>query len=238
MNNTSKLLLINLFFNLVFIYSLFELSIVYVLMGYVWWLFVFTTAISSGYHRHASHNAFKTHYLYKWYYQFMGIFANTGPAISWCIAHRAHHAHSDTELDPTNPKKRFITVFLNIWGYSFIANKKYSKDLLKDKSMKFFYKYYFVIALTTYSLLYLIDFKLFFVLVVCPIVFAFFGFGIVNTLNHRTGKAENNIYSNILIPGEGWHKNHHKESKNYRIGKKWYEIDIPARFIELIAYKN
>ena len=44
------------------------------------------------------------------------------------------------------------------------------------------------------------------------------------------------VHSLILAltnPGECWHKNHHDDPKNYRIGKRWYEIDPPAALIEI-----
>lgn len=235
MSNTTKLIIVNILCHVVFVYALFTLSPIYFLYGYVWWLFVFSTSISSGYHRYGSHGSFKTHKFYEWYYQFMGIFANAGPALSWCVAHRMHHVHTDTDKDPTNPNVNgYLNVFFNLWGYKFIANRKYSKDLLRNKSIQFFYKYYFAIAILTYFAILLISVKLFVVLVVSPVLFAFYGFGMVNTYNHRNGKAENKILTNILIPGEGWHKNHHEDGRNYKIGKKWYEIDLPAYFIKLI----
>jgi fatty-acid desaturase len=36
--------------------------------------------------------------------------------------------------------------------------------------------------------------------------------------------------------GEAWHKNHHQNAANYRFSQRWYEIDPPARIIELLVY--
>jgi stearoyl-CoA desaturase (delta-9 desaturase) len=38
----------------------------------------------------------------------------------------------------------------------------------------------------------------------------------------------------LLTFGEGWHNNHHLHPGDYRIGRKWWEIDLGAYVIKLI----
>lgn len=59
--------------------------------------------ITVGYHRLFTHRAFKAPAFVRYMLAVAGSMAVQGPVISWCAAHRRHHQHSDTELDPHSP---------------------------------------------------------------------------------------------------------------------------------------
>ena len=42
------------------------------------------------------------------------------------------------------------------------------------------------------------------------------------------------VVHNDKIIGEGWHKNHHEDSRNWRIGKTLWQWDPGAWFIKII----
>jgi stearoyl-CoA desaturase (delta-9 desaturase) len=68
-----------------------------------------------------------------------------------------------------------------------------------------------------------------------PVVFAFHGYGLVNLIPHtENGNPKNSWVANILTAGEGWHKNHHEDSRNWRIGKTLWQWDPGAWFIKII----
>jgi len=48
----------------------------------------------------------------------------------------------------------------------------------------------------------------------------------------------NTIIGNILTAGEGWHLNHHEDSRNYKIGRRWWQFDPTAIFIRLIKNES
>lgn len=69
-----------------------------------------------GYHRFLSHKSFK---LSKWF-QYMIITAGlpAGTPIQWAGNHRAHHLHSDRDLDPHSPVVRGFWHAHNGWYYN------------------------------------------------------------------------------------------------------------------------
>ena len=51
-----------------------------------------------------------------------------------------------------------------------------------------------------------------------PFIFAKIGFGLLNSVGHMDGPS-NVPWLNIFISGEGYHKNHHDDSKRVRLHK-------------------
>lgn len=204
------------------------------LASLLWWSFVAATAISSGYHRYFSHKSFKAGEWYEWYVQFVALFANPGPVLTWAASHRMHHRYCDTDKDPHSPKiKGFWKVYMSRWGDNIVIERKFLKGL-STPSTKFFYKHYFEMLFCVAAVLFLIHPLLFVFGFALPIIFAFHGYGLINAFTHRNKGVENSVLANLLTAGEGYHKNHHEEPWNWKIGKKWYHFDTAAWFIGLI----
>ena len=173
------------------------------------------------YHRLLSHKSWVAP---KWFYYLGTLLATigmTGSAISWVAIHRKHHRFSDTEKDPHSPSfKGFVYCQ---WFSMFIAvDLKYVIDLLQDKFMCFQHKYYFLIIFLYASILYMIDpFAIVYAWLVPACILWNAGSSIV-TLGHMWGsnpanlqsKAKNNWVLALLVWGEGWHNNHHKDQKD------------------------
>jgi stearoyl-CoA desaturase (delta-9 desaturase) len=203
------------------------------ILSFAWWQIIATTSISSGYHRYFSHRSFIAPKWYEIYCQILALFANSGPVLTWASAHRMHHAYSDASLDPHSPKfKGFWKVYTNQWGYSITIKRKFLKNLIDNKTVLFFYRYYFKLQFVIFTIFLIINPMLFIFAVALPIVFAFHGYGMINAVTHRKGSASNSIIANLLTAGEGYHKFHHEDSKNWQIGKKWYHFDIGSWFIK------
>ena len=81
------------------------------------------------------HNSFKAG---KWYLgsKHIGYVCWCGTAMTWVQAHRQHHAHSDTELDPHRHSVKGIwAVYVNTWGYGFkIKRRSHPNVYYKTKS--------------------------------------------------------------------------------------------------------
>jgi stearoyl-CoA desaturase (delta-9 desaturase) len=205
------------------------------LLSFLWWQFIAITSISSGYHRYFSHRTFNASKFYEIYCQFLAIFANSGPVLTWAASHRMHHAYSDTSKDPHSPKfKGFWQVYVNHWGYTVSIKRRFLSNLITNDSVVFFYKNYFKLQILVGILLFVVNPMLFLFAMALPIVFAFHGYGLINAYTHINGSASNSIIANILTAGEGYHKFHHEDSKNWKIGKKWYHFDTGAWFIKFI----
>jgi fatty-acid desaturase len=65
----------------------------------------------------------------------------------------------------------------------------------------------------------------------------------VNSISHVWGyrnyetpdTSRNNALIAILAAGEGWHNNHHADSRSARHGHEWWEIDVTWMIIRLLA---
>lgn len=205
------------------------------LLGFIWWQWVAATAISSGYHRYASHNSFKTKKWYEYYFNVMGLFANAGPVLTWAATHRMHHMFSDTDKDPHSPKHMSaLKVYFGYWGQNLIIIPRSLGKLHKNDIYMFFYKHYFRLQVLIAISFFLISPHLFLFGFCLPIVFALHGFGSVNWLTHRYEGVRNSSIANILTGGEGWHKNHHEKPYSWKLGWTKMQIDPGAWFIKLI----
>jgi len=74
------------------------LAVLYVLCGF---------GITIGFHRMLTHSAFEAVRPLKAALLIFGSMAIQGPAITWAVDHRTHHAHSDKEGDPHSPHHGF-----------------------------------------------------------------------------------------------------------------------------------
>jgi fatty-acid desaturase len=65
----------------------------------------------------------------------------------------------------------------------------------------------------------------------------------INSVSHLWGyrnyatdeESRNNIFVGILSNGEGWHNNHHADSRSARHGHRWWEFDVTYLSIRLLA---
>ena len=199
-------------------------------------------------HRYSAHKMFtmskfweKFWYIYTWITQGTS-YLN---ARAYAILHRMHHAYSDTDRDPHSPyyKSRWSIQFLSYFNQ---VKTKYIVDLGRDSRHLWFYHWYWAINLIWFALLFAIDPALvgFWMAVIGLTVFKMHT---INSLCHRTPwylwpiRNDTNSSNSVLLVllninnGEAWHKNHHQNSVNYRFGQRWYEIDPPARIIEMLV---
>jgi stearoyl-CoA desaturase (delta-9 desaturase) len=232
---TSKLLSIHALCHIMIIPAIIVGELWMFVCSFLWWQWIAASAISSGYHRYFSHRSFETGPWYEWYAQIIGLFANPGPVLTWAATHRMHHAYTDTHKDPHSPTlKGFFKVYTSQWGNDVTIERKMIKGL-NTPCIKFFHTHYFTLILGLMLVLLVMSPTLFLFGFCMPVVLAFHGYGLVNLIPHtESGKPKNSWIANILTGGEGWHKNHHEDSRNWKIGKHFWQLDPGAWFIRLI----
>ena len=203
----------------------------YVILSFIWWQILSVTVVSSGYHRYFAHRAFNASKWYEYYVLFLGTLTASGPLLGWVGVHRLHHNHTDTEDDPHSPRHQgFIPVLTSTFKVKAIKHRVI-KDLLRNKRVMWYYRNHMVIRLcTAVGAFVLLSFPMFLVLFVSPMIYAYIGFGTINAFAHKDGKIFNNHWLNILSAGEGYHNNHHKNPRAWRLGK----YDMSAVFIRMI----
>lgn len=207
----------------------------YILVSFLWWVFLSSAIISAGYHRYFAHRSFRAHVWYEYIVLLLGPLSGSGSALGWVGVHRLHHNFSDTEKDPHSPKHvPFYKVLTSTFKVPNIPRSAV-KDLLRNKRVVWFHKNHIgVRGLSFWIFFFSLGWVWTFWLFVMPMVYGYVGYGLLNAYCHKKEKVRNLWWVNILTGGEGWHKNHHEEPRNWRIGRKWYEIDIGAWWIWLI----
>jgi len=210
----------------------------FLLYSFIWWQILSITVVSSGYHRYFSHKSFKANVWYEYYVLLLGTLTGGGPLLGWVGVHRLHHKHSDTEKDPHSPK--YLGIFRVMFSHFKVERieRKYVKDLLSNKRVMWFFRNHYRIRVMTAILsilvAFLISWQLAVVIFVSPMLYSYLGFGMINAFAHGANGPRNSHLINVLAGGDGFHKNHHDNPRDWQIGKKWYEFDPGALFIQLI----
>lgn len=189
------------------------------LYGYIFYYISALIGISIGYHRYFSHKSFHTNSVLEVVMLFFGLICGGRSAITWAAVHRIHHSKSDTSQDPHSPKfVGALKVILSRWKVNYIP-RKYIFDLMKNPRVVFFHRYGNYILLSYAILCLVISFELFLICVLIPYVLSWISFGILNYVTHQDGEPKNVVIMNALAPGEGWHKDHHKNPMKTKLNR-------------------
>lgn len=203
--------------------------IVAIILGFIWFQLIAHIGVSIGLHRCLAHKACKLNKYLEIFILYISVIIGARSPLGWVAAHRMHHAHTDTELDPHSPKiLGFWKVFLHRWSIKKIP-RRYCADLLRNKRIMFFHHYWKQVWAASAVVSLLISIEFFIGFIVMPFVLSFIGFGLVNALTHND-KIKNILWVNILAAGEGYHLNHHN-GKIIRFGKYDTSGILLERFI-------
>lgn len=206
-------------------------------------------AITAGYHRLWSHNAYEAHWSLRLVFALFGAMALQNTILHWSSGHRVHHRHvDDVDLDPYSAKRGlwFSHMGWMLRRYpSGEVNFDNVKNLMKDPVVMWQYKYYIPIALGMNILVPLALGLIFgdvwgmlllagFLRVVTTHHFTFF----INSIAHKWGSqpytdentARDNHFFAFLTFGEGYHNYHHIFQTDYRNGIKWWQWD-PTKWL-------
>ena len=245
MNHGTKVQILTIVNHIIFAIGVyFTSSFYYFYIGLLCYFFIGLVSANISMHRYLSHKSFQTGYLRDKFLKYISILACFGSPISWCALHRHHHKHSDTENDIQNPK---LIGPLKSWASLYnktIISPKLVKDLLLDKDIKIIHKYYFYFIGLIYIIFSFIDPLLLVWAIVFPAVMCFHGASTIGVIPHykwagykvaqSNDDSVNSPIASLFSLGEGWHNYHHYNSKDYRHGHKWWELDPSAFIIEKV----
>lgn len=214
------------------------------LFAVTWGLSIF--AITGGYHRLFSHNAYKASPVYEWYCLISSGLSVQASALQWAHDHRIHHSYVDTEKDPYNIHQGFW--YAHIWWMFVnprVLDRKLVKDLEKNPRVMFQHDHYAAMTIGVNLAAFLVGWL---VLGLTPLtsftvallrMFAihhvtWFINSICHTWGARTYAKELTAVDNALIAvvtfGEGYHNYHHTVANDYRNGIRWYHFD-PTKWL-------
>ncbi|MBV8848024.1 MAG: hypothetical protein JOZ16_00380 [Methylobacteriaceae bacterium] len=210
--------------------------------------------VSAGMHRLYAHRSYRASKPLELFFLLFGAATFQVSMLVWAYQHRMHHWRSDTDEDPYSIVHGFWWAhFLWILHPSKQQEPEKLKDLLANPLVVWQHQYYFRLSIL-----------MTFVLPTCiaalwgdaiggllvagfmRLVFQYHLTWCINsvahTFGHRhygpAGSARFSTYLALVVMGEHNHERHHLAERDYRVGIKWYHIDLGRWFIELCARLN
>tara|TARA_R110001592_G_scaffold30282_3_gene108571 strand:+ start:3854 stop:4510 length:657 start_codon:yes stop_codon:yes gene_type:complete len=189
------------------------------LIGFVWYQVLSVFGASILLHKHYCHNQFKVPVWFESIGLFMLMILCVRSPIGWIASHRMHHTNSDGPGDPHAVSQvGFFKVLTTTWDVKNIPIK-YAKDLFKNPRLVFCHRHWLKILIVISILSFLISPYFFLSFVAIPFILAKIGFGLLNTVGHKTPGGANVPWLNFFVAGEGWHRNHHDNFRRVRLHK-------------------
>jgi len=212
-------------------------------------------AITGGYHRLWSHNAYQAHWSLRIWYALWGAMAFQNSILSWSSGHRVHHRYcDDVDRDPYSAKRGlwFSHMGWMLRKYkSGEVNFDNVKNLMKDPIVVWQHKYYVPIALgmnigvpLALGLLFDDIWGMLLLAGFLRIVIAHHITFFINSIAHKWGSqpytdqntARDNAFFAFLTHGEGYHNYHHIFQNDYRNGIRWFHWDPTKWFIKACSW--
>ncbi|RDB26731.1 Acyl-CoA desaturase [Hypsizygus marmoreus] len=207
--------------------------------------------ITAGYHRLWSHRSYNASILLQIILIFGGTSAVQGSCYWWARAHRSHHRHTDTHLDPYDANRGLFWTHIGwmIFKSDLRSGKADISDLKKDSLIQWQHRWYFHLLLIFGYILPTIVPGLFWGDWLGGLCFsgalrltvAHHSTFCINSIAHYLGSASyddalsprDHLLSAILTMGEGYHNFHHQFPMDYRNAYLWYQYDPTKWFIAL-----
>lgn len=213
----------------------------------LWYLSLFSQTFFQ--HRYAAHGSFTMNRFWERFF-FVFSYITQGSsymsARAYAIMHRMHHAYTDTEQDPHSPKFS-SNIFSMMWRtrniYAEIVHGRYpieSRFLKNLPHWGWFDRWansrlsriLWIAAYVTFFFLFSPSYWWFLLIPVVVTMGAFHG-AVINWFAHKYGyinfrlknTSRNLLVVDVLMLGESYHNNHHKNPSSVNFGRRWHEID-------------
>jgi len=195
------------------------------------------------FHRLLTHKSYQCSKWFEYTGSVLATLGLVGSSLSWTAAHRLHHAKADKTGDPHSPA---VLGFVRAqWMSMFSPLDLARSPVLRSRFHVFLHRNYWYINLTyTVCLFALGGLNAVLIFHLVPAALLWNAGSLVNTVCHTRwlgtrwfitpDNSVNNLFLGILVWGEGWHNNHHADQRNWRIGRKWWQLDVGALIIQRI----
>ena len=200
--------------------------------------------VTIGYHRFATHRAFKSNGVLEFILLALGSMAVEGSVLSWVATHWTHHKHADRAGDPHSPLEGLFHAHI---GWMFVREpampERDAKHLLKDRVAVFVSRTFVIWVAIGFVVPFLIDGwrgvlwgGLVRVFITHHLTWS------VNSICHQFGRrtfptpdaSRNQWVVGLFGLGEGWHNNHHAFPESAFHGLRWYQIDLSGYVIRVL----
>jgi stearoyl-CoA desaturase (delta-9 desaturase) len=230
-------------------YSIYYGEWLLLLASFVWTRIVGVFSVQIALHRYFSHRSFETGPGRRRFLLWFSILSGEGSPIAWSTHHRHHHKYSDTERDVHSPHESFwrSALYWQIqpadWWLKTKQVNTITKDLLRDKEVRFVDRHYYTIWLLLVAVSFMIDWRMSVFFVLAPAGWAMFFAMFVNAFSHyklpgsyRTydtpDRSYNNQWIHWFIFGEGLHNNHHHMMNSHTQALNPGEFDLAGWICE------
>jgi fatty-acid desaturase len=172
-------------------------------------------------HRYFSHNSFEPHPAVYWIGLLFTIIASRGSPIGWAAVHRAHHRKTDVEGDPHSPHlfgwKVLFPPLLKFEDNKGVNSPQFVRDLIVREELMFVDKYYKLVWLGVFAVLFIVlPIDYFFLSLLPAVAMVGWVFNCTTyTLHGGSVGARNGLIENILMIGDGLHKVHHERAASH-----------------------
>lgn len=211
-------------------------------------------------HRYAAHRAFGMNKFWERFFFILTYITQGSSYMSprtYAIMHRMHHAYTDTPMDPHSPvysrnvfemMLRTRNIYNRIHKGKFAVEERFTHQL---PEWKLFDKIASsplsrVLWAVGYLVLFLVLSPSLWWLLLLPVVItmgAFHG-AVINWYAHKYGyrnfklknTSQNLLMVDVLMLGESYHNNHHKNPSAINFGKRWHEVDPVYPLIRFLAW--
>jgi stearoyl-CoA desaturase (Delta-9 desaturase) len=223
-----------------------------------WYLSLFMQTFLQ--HRYAAHGAFTMSKFWERFF-FLAAYITQGSSyISprvYAIMHRMHHAYTDTDKDPHSPRND-SNLFIMMWRVRNLTNNIYkAKQDIEPRFLKNLPDWpaldkiaYSNLSRFGWIAVYVLFYVLFapsawwFLLIPVHILMLPLQGVIINWFAHKYGsvnfKMKNtstNLFKvDLLMMGEAYHNNHHKNPSSTNFGFRWHELDPTFAVIRLLNW--
>jgi fatty-acid desaturase len=203
--------------------------------------------ISLGFHRLLAHRSFSAVPVIKYLFAFCGTIALQAGPMTWVAIHRRHHRVTDQAGDPHTPRfsfiwAHFVWTLFPVTGLSVSDRRILVSDLSKDVVITFLERHnWSICGLCMLSVAAagwiqggpVVGLSCFLWGGCFRTVFVWHQTFLVNSLGHTFGYRNyntrdascNSVLLSILVPGDGWHNNHHAYPGVAKHGHRRCEFD-------------
>ena len=209
-------------------------------------------SISAGMHRLYAHQSYRASKPLEALLLLLSAAAFQNSALVWAHFHRMHHWYSDTDGDPYSVRHGFWWAhFLWIFRIPTAIDPKKVKDLQRNKLVMWQHRHYQILALlvglglpTALATSWGDALGGLLIAGFLRLVVQYHSTWSINSVAHtfgfrrymKLGTARLSPFLAISTVGENNHERHHLAHEDYRLGPKWYHLDIGRWFIVLCTW--
>ncbi len=206
-------------------------------------------SITAGMHRLYAHRAFTATKALEVFLLMFSAAAAQGPAVWWAGMHRRHHAKTDQDEDPYSTKHGFWWAHMLCAAHQLPPPKpKEVSDLLRNRLVMLQRKHYKVLAMlmglglpTALAAVWGDPLGGLLIAGFMRLVFQFHLTWVINSVAHSVGSRRypgrgtprTNWWLALFTGGESYHERHHFADQDYRLGNRWYDLDLGKWFVWL-----